>query len=188
MLKNKYIWILVAIVFVAILFYLTKSKSKSKPSIQPSNSQVGQAILPVSTPEEVITPETSPSPVSRMVNIPPSNNNVSYNIIGERGQITCVYQYPPTPGNFGDAKIEANWNNLIFGKNGTTKLDVCLSVNGNNSLLSTNLNQNGSVTVDAPWISMNLDYTFNLYDDHGGDIGTCGGVILSSCQINTNPR
>ena len=28
--------------------------------------------------------------------------------------------------------------------------------------------------------------TFTLYDDHGGDLPDCGGVVLSSCNVSQN--
>lgn len=172
MIKNKYIWIFgILVVIVIILAFNRPTKKNIQLSIQPTS-------YPTTSPTIFPSPTSTIQPFIHST-MPPTSGL-------ERGQITCAYQFPPTPGNFGDAKIEANWNNLVLGKNSTYKLDICLSVNGNNSLLSTNLNQNGSAVVDAPWISPSTDYVFNLYDDHGGSIGTCGGIILSSCQINTN--
>jgi hypothetical protein len=179
MFEKKYIWIFVILILIIILVIVF---SHSKKNNQPTTTY---KISNIET--QLIEPTESPSPT------PATISNKTISVVdnsspvpdGTRGQIVCNYQYPPTPGNFGDAKINANWNNLVPGKNGSVKLDICLSVNGNNSLLSTNLNQNGEMVVDAPWIALNTNYIFNLYDDHGGDIGTCGGTILSTCHINT---
>lgn len=186
MFKNKYILIGIVLVLTASILFVFSRKNKSAVTIQPSGPEATTSRRPLAPIQSgssypIMTPSLSPTATIMPFNHPTIPHTSGF----ERGQIICAYQFPPTPGNFGDAKIEANWNNLVAGKNSTYKLDICLSINGNNSLVSTALDQNGSTVADTPWISMNTDYTFNLYDDHGGDIGTCGGIILSSCRINT---
>lgn len=145
-------------------------------------------------PQVTQSPSTpSPTPVassSSTVSSVPENKptSVSTSSIpgGTRAQITCNYQIPAAPNQYGTASIESNWNNLVLGKNTSAKLSVCVSANGTSSRIAFDTRVNGSRIDSVPWISLNTDYIFTLYDNHGGDLSDCEGAVLSSCEINTN--
>lgn len=103
-----------------------------------------------------------------------------------RGQITCNYEVPATPNQYGSADIKSEWDNLSTGKNSSARVSVCVYVNGTSRLVSTDKSANGSRVDTASWISLNSDYIFILYDQHGGDLTDCNGTVLSSCELNTN--
>lgn len=125
------------------------------PSVSPSLTPIAESFShsAVSAP---------PSPISQIT----------------RGQITCNYQTPPAPNQFGSAQITSNWNNA--------NINICVSANGNSQTLIAGDNHlNGSRTDNANWISSNTVYEFTLYNRHPGD-PVCSGTTLSTCQINTH--
>jgi len=183
MFQKKYIWIFVALVLIIVITVIFGANKKN--SQQPGASQFSNVQTQVSQPSP--TPSSTPASTPEAFTAPAANTP-SPVPGGTRGQIICNYQVPATPNEFGSASFESNWNNLLPGKNGTAKLAVCVSVNGSASLMSINAQANGSLINSAPWISRNSDYIFSLYDDHGGDLSDCSGAVLSSCEINTNPR
>jgi hypothetical protein len=173
---QKYIWVFVilTIVVAAIILFKLDKRNNSQFPTQSSNSPT-QTSVPV----ETSTPLPTATP-TKVINNTPVAGGIT------RGEITCEYLYPPIPNNFGSANIVTNWNNLVLGKNGTAKLAVCVSVNESSNPMSVNTQMNGSMSVSAPWISLDTDYVFTLYDDHGGDLPDCGGIVLASCHIKTN--
>lgn len=176
--------VVLVLAVVVVIYGINKNSSKSAEK-QPSKTQPSVTQPPYSpnlTPKETSTPTASTVPEE----IKPTGNATSSVPGGTRGQITCNYQIPAAPNQYGSASIESNWNNLVLGKNASAKLAICVSVNGTSSLISVDSHTNGSRVDSAPWISLSTDYVFTLYDDHGGDLPDCGGIVLSSCDLNTN--
>lgn len=133
--------------------------------------------------------ESTPSPVNYSSPLPTKVAVSSVAPSGvERGQIICDYRVPASPGEYGVAQIDFNWNNLIRGKNGLVKVDVCVSPNGgaSQSLIASYSSLNGNDSINASWIARNSVYNFSLFDGHGGDLPNCGGILLSSCQVISN--
>jgi len=180
MIQKRYIIVCIfLLIIIGIIVF--RSQTKVTQTITQVPSQVQTIAQASPTPSE-----TPPSTTSATVNVTTKSTSAPAPGGPTRGQVTCDYQIPATPNQFGTASIESNWNNLVPGKNGTTKLALCVSVNGNNSLMSIDTRANGTLTTSAPWISLNTDYAFNLYDDYGGDSSECGGTILSSCHVSQN--
>ncbi|MGA2910267.1 MAG: hypothetical protein ABSE04_00495 [Candidatus Microgenomates bacterium] len=174
MLQKRYIAVVIVIIIFVLVIILSRRKNQvsiPQPTIMP-------------TPTLEVTPIPTPSVLPKVIK--PVGSTTSSVPGGTRGQITCDYQMPPAPGQFGSANIESNWNNIVVGKNGSSNVEICVFVKGTNSLMSEDGRNNGSKVDNAPWISLNSDYTFTLYDEHGGDLPDCGGVFLSSCRISTN--
>jgi hypothetical protein len=164
-----------------LLFLLKGTKTPSPAPFTPVRT-ISPSLFPEPSPG--ISPTAMPlSPKNTPVIIPPPA--VKSGIT--RGLITCDYQVPATPNEQGIAQINADWNYLVTGKNGKATASVCVSVNGETpSLMSIAYGTDNKTSVSAPWISLNADYNFLLYDRHGNDLPECGGIILSSCRINTN--
>jgi hypothetical protein len=169
---KKYKWFGLMVLFAIIIGVYFVGKNKNF-QIQPVKQITISA--PGDTTNQISSPSPSPTPVIQKV-INKSTPTASV-ISGEiRGQIVCDYQVPPAPNQFGIAKIESNWNNA--------NISVCVSANGGSQTLISSDNQiNGSRTDNAPWISLNVEYTFTLFSQQLGD-PICSGTVLSSCQIN----
>jgi hypothetical protein len=178
MFKRKGYFLIAAGVLIIILVILFLHKSvKEQPLILPP---------PTTMPSNTPTPLQFPTPPSTPKTTKSLNPNTTSVPGGTRGQITCDYKIPAGPNEFGTADIESNWNNLTLGKNGSAKLDVCVSVNGSSSLMASDNHVNGSRVDSAPWISLSTEYVFTLYDDHGGDLPDCGGTVLDSCNLTSS--
>ena len=167
---------LVAILIVlAILFGFKTIHTNKVNSSKVLSASKTQTPKPSPTPSSTI--QQNQSSFSSQITISQSNITSS----GQTSQISCTFS--------GSVKITSSWSNLTLGKNGSSKLDLCVSVNGNNTLVSSDNHQSGSRTDTYSNISSS-SYSFSLYDAQGGDIPDCSGTPLSSCQINstnTNP-
>jgi hypothetical protein len=178
----KIILVLAAILLVGggIIFFQNRG---SQPTQQP-------AIQSEITPTPEIFPTTSPTPIDTDSPVPnqrPAVNGLPQTSGVTRGQITTNYLVPAAPGQQGEAQIDAIWNNLIPGKPGVYTAAICVSVNGQSPTLMSVINkQNGSTSINVPWISQNANYNFLLYDQHGGELTNCQGTELSAADLNTN--
>lgn len=180
-LKNKWVVatavLLILVVVFAVIKLNTNSKNTTAPSITAKNS-----LTPVpftSTPSPTQTPKSTIYTQTQTTKNTPSTTGAT------SGKITCNYTIPAAPSRPGTAVIDVSWNNLVQGST-STKVAVCLFVSGTNQVMFLDTKASGSTTIKAPWIAMNADYTFTLYDDHGGDLPECSGVVLSSCRLDSN--
>lgn len=159
-------------------FFSNKSQPNQTENIQPTPTEF--VTNPEITPE--LTPTSTPTPSSKQA----TKTTTTVPNGPPQGQIVGNYQVPVGPTTYGTADISATWNNLTIGKNGSAQAAVCVAVNGQTpTLMSLDNSTNGSRENSAPWLAPNGNYTFILYDDHGGDSTNCAGTVLSSCQINT---
>jgi hypothetical protein len=185
--KNKRLLIfLIIIILVLGAVYIKNSTKKTQVGLTqktflPKTTKTFPPVTPIAYPSPSITVTLTPA-AENAQNQPASNPSVSG---GPRGQVICDYKIPPDPNNYGLVALESNWNNLILGKNGSAKIDLCASSGPGSSLMSIDTRQNGSRTDNASWIILNGYYTFTLYDEHGGDLPDCAGAVLSSCVIDT---
>jgi hypothetical protein len=178
MFKRKGYFLIAAGILIIILAILFLHKPvKEQPSTLP---------LPTAIPSNTPMPSQFPTPSLAPKTVKLLNPNATSVPGGTRGQITCDYKIPAGPNEYGTASIESNWNNLVLGKNGSAKLDVCVSVNSSSSLMASDNRVNGSRVDSAPWISLSTEYVFTLYDDHGGDLLDCGGTVLDSCNLTSS--
>jgi hypothetical protein len=163
--RNYGFWVIVSVIFAGGL-YLVESNPETPPAIV--------VTAPTSTPQPTES-ETQPSVTPSSTTTPAKGVPAASQAGGtKRGQITCDYQIPAAPGTQGQAELKANWTNL-------TQAAICVAVNGGTPAVMTISNKaNGTMTVEAPWISQNGNYNFILYD------GNCGGTVISSCTVNTN--
>ena len=179
-LKSHWFFEALAILFIVIAYYLL-FYNKSQPN---KIRYTGVQIPPTGVTNLKITPELISTPTPTPSNTPSTNATVIPNG-PPQGQIVCNYQIPVGPTTYGTADIKATWNNLATGKNGSTQTEVCIIVNGTPALMSLDNSANGSRDTSVSWLAPNGNYTFNLYDNHGGDFTKCAGPLLSSCQITT---
>ena len=173
----------IVIILIIVSSYCLLFLNKSQP-IQVKNNQ-SIPTESVSTPQ--ITKETTlaltptPIPVSQSINTQSSNPGGL-----PSGQISCNYEIPVGPNTDGTADINAILTNLTIGKNGLARASVCIQVNGGNfTLMSVDNLASGSRDTKVTWLAPNGNYTFDLFDDRGGDIPSCTSPILSSCLIST---
>jgi hypothetical protein len=181
----KTYWIFAALVILLIggVGYFLFAH-KSQPSQVSNNS-----IVPTQTiPNQKISTET-PSPTS--IPTPTASTKQIINTVTTvpagppNGQIVCNYQIPVGPNTYGTADIKANWSNLLTGKNGSVQAAVCVTPSTQTATVMTlSASSNGSWENNISWIAPNVNYTFTLYDQHGGDLPNCAGAALSSCEIH----
>jgi hypothetical protein len=158
--------------------YLNRRRTASVTPRPAASREIPSSLA--SSPEPTPADFSSPVPKKLVATSSPAAGGIT------RGRITCSYLIPATPDSQGTARLDADWNNLASGTNGKTRAAVCVSVNGAQSgLMSVMSDANGSTSVSVPWISLTADYSFQLFDQHGGDLPDCTGVILSACRINT---
>lgn len=151
------------------------SNNASVPTQSVPNSEITSALTP--TPTSVPTPILPTRQIINTTTIVPAGP--------PNGQITCNYQIPVGPNTYGVADIKANWNNLLVGKNGSVQATVCVTPSTQGASVMTLSNSlNSSWENSVSWIAPNVNYTFTLYDDHGGDLANCAGAVLSSCEIH----
>jgi len=191
MLKSKWLSIfigLVVIIAVAVLIRNTFTQNKNS-QVLPQNSNITKSAPQISlsatpTPTLTLTPTVSVNSQNVESTTQPSANT-TYVPGGPRGQVTCTLVIPPDNATYGQAQFDYNWNNLILGKSGTAKADLCVASGGSSSLMNEVSSVNGSSSSTVGWIILNGYYTITLYDQHGGDLPDCAGPSLSSCVIDT---
>lgn len=160
---KKWGWIgLCAIILIAGgVYFLTKAKQVKPSPTMPT--------LPVLTPTTLILPTSTPS-------LPPHSSPSPFISGAPSGQITCDYQIPPVPNQYGDAKITAVWT--------SAQIAVCVAANGNSqTLITSDAKTSGTRTDDANWLAANTSYVFTLYNQHAA-APVCSGQILATCQIS----
>ena len=134
MFPKKYIFVVLILIIAVAVIVLSNSNKKK-------NQQIVNQLPDIQTPTAQVspTPEETPTPSAKVSSAPAVSGGIT------RGQVVCDYQIPATTNSFGDAKLESNWDNLIAGKGRNYKLAVCVSVNGNNTLMLVNTQSNGSI-------------------------------------------
>lgn len=174
-----YSTIILVILVVVGGYVILKNTNKSKDPVK-----IAQYITTATPIIPIVTPTLTPKPTILASIKPLVNINSQSSTVTSR-KIVCNYQIPPTPDKFGTASIESSWSNVGIGKNGSVKIAVCVSTDGNNKLLSTDNRTNGTRVDNTPWIALDAIYVFSLYDDRGGDLPDCGGELIASCMIST---
>ncbi len=173
----KVILIPVILVILAEGGYLLNRNSNYKSQITNKERPIINLQI-TSSPDPTLTPNPEPTPEASSVNKIASRVQAMANVSGAAtGKIKCDYQVPAIPNSQGTAEITAGWGNLA-----SDEAAICLSVNGQTATLVTSKPiASGSMTVNAPWISLNANYNFLLEDTT-----LCNGTVLASCRINTN--
>lgn len=176
--KTKtFIILAVTAVFISIITLSHQKNSSSQVQSKPTQYFQNQS---ETTPEATLTVTTEPTKIQE------TKTDTNSQTVSEIPKITCNFQEPPAPNQYGKGTITFSWNNLLPGKNKLVKVDVCVSANGNSPWVMFSSNQgHGSNEVTVSWLSSDVLYIFTLYDEHGGDLPDCGGVYLASCQIKT---
>ena len=168
---KKWGWVgLISIVIIASgVYFLTKTKPSHETSTLPVTSPAASISL---------TPATSPSPSSSPHMSPLRSSPIPSVSGAPSGRITCTYQIPPAPNQYGDAKITSVWTN--------TQINVCVSANGNSqTLVASDTRTSSTRTDDVNWLASNTSYVFTLYNHYSGD-PVCSGPVLATCQISTH--
>jgi hypothetical protein len=182
--KTYWIFGLLIVLIICGVSYLLLSNKSQLTQIKntgsfPTTNSASPKVTPGLTPAPTSTPTPTPS-VKQLI-----NTSTAVPAGPPQGQIICNYQIPVGPNTYGTADIKANWNNLIVGKNGSVQATVCVAASTQASTLMTlSDSMNSSWENSVPWLAPNVNYTFTLYDDHGGDLANCAGAVLSSCQVH----
>jgi len=177
--KNLLIIIVIILIAGGACLVLNKKHSSSENNTVP---KIISKALP--TPQPTI--EATPTAITSSGAKKTTQNTTTTATSPTSGTISCDYEIPATPNNFGTVQVTSNWNSLVAGKNGY-KVDLCVSSDGGatQKLMASKTKVSGSSTDEANFISLSSNYIFTIYDEHGGDMPECGGTYLTSCQIHT---
>jgi len=182
MFKRLWFIVIIALIAVIVTFIVVRKKPVTTNQVAPNS-----AIIQVSpSTEPTQEPPPSPTPVTKSETESPTEYITTAPGVTS-GNLTCNYLIPAAPNRFGTVSIDTTWNNLIPGTNGKYKADLCVTADGGatQTLMTSKTKISGVSTETADWISLSSDYTFTFFDEHGGELPQCGGIVLSSCQIHT---